>query len=257
MKKIEFQTIGDYELFPNNGEMDNLIRVTIKKELKDALVKLGHFSHCILFTKEESEICCYVLKIIGIKEKSGEMIVKATEPAKVIKGDLVDIKPYFPCEEVAEGYKKEDDLQNETFIPFSFKGNPIGEYLFVNNYGMIKFQESESLSTNEITESIKKMRPGDFLRILWWFHKFDDKRYRSHLMCNPPYENAPKCGVFATRSPVRPNPLASTIVKVKSVNPCNNSISVLGFDGFEHSAILQVMLYQEKAYSDISVPKWV
>ncbi|WP_309446491.1 TrmO family methyltransferase domain-containing protein [Desulfosporosinus nitroreducens] len=113
------------------------------------------------------------------------------------------------------------------------------------------------MAAREITESIERIQTGDFLRVIWWFHKFDDQRYRRHLMCNPPYENAPRCGVFATRSPVRPNPLASTIVKVKSTDPYNQCISVLGFDGFEHSVILQVMPYQEKAFSEIKVPEWV
>jgi len=67
----------------------------------------------------------------------------------------------------------------------------------------------------------------------------------------------PLNAVFATRSPVRQNPLASTIVKVKSVEPYNRSISVLGFDGFANSMILQVIPYQETDVSDIKVPEWV
>lgn len=257
LKKIEFQTIGTYECVPDDDALRNQIKLIIKRELKDALIKLKHFSHCVVFAKAENELYSYAFEIIEINEKSGEMIVSVTQEAEKLKGDLVDIKPYFPCEEVADGYKEDYSSQNQPFMQVSFKGNPIGEYLFVNHYGRIQFRESESLSANELSKAISKIKTGDFLRVLWWFHKFDDKRYRSHLMCNPPYENAPKCGVFATRSPVRPNPLASTIVKVKSVDPYNHSISVLGFDGFEHSVILQVMSYQEKAFRDISVPKWV
>lgn len=243
--------------FISDDDLRNQIKIIIKRELKDALINLKHFSHCLIFTKAENELCLFTLEIIEIHEKIGEMIIRMTDTSKKLKGDLVDIKPYFPCEEVAYGYNKEDSLQNEPYMQVSFKGGPIGEYLFVNHYGRIQFYESESLPTNERSKAISKIRTGDFLRVLWWFHKFDDKRYRSHLMCNPPYEAAPKCGVFATRSPVRPNPLASTIVKVVAVDPNNNSISVLGFDGFEHSVVLQVMPYQEKKFSQIRVPKWV
>ncbi len=256
MKDIEFQTIGSYEQINGNGEW-NPIRIIIKKELKDALIKLDHFSHGILFTKEESGICHYVVKIIEISEKSGEMTVETTDSIQGIKGDLVDIKPYFPCEEVPEGYEKKDDHQNEPLITLPFKGKPCGEYLFVNHCEKIQLRESEILSAEEIAKLLEKIQPGDFIRVLWWFHRFDDKRYRSHVMCNPPYEGAPKSGVFATRSPVRPNPLASTIVKVKSVDKHNQSISVLGFDAFQYSVILQIMPYQDKAFSDISVPEWV
>ncbi|HKL78937.1 MAG TPA: TrmO family methyltransferase, partial [Mobilitalea sp.] len=257
MKIIEFQTIGTYEVVSDDNTLSNQIKITINIELKDALIKLKHFSHCVLFTKTAIELCCYALEILTINEKSGELMLEAAKPSEVIKGDLVDIKPYFPCEEVADGYIMEDKLHNEPFTQVSFKGAPTGEYQFVNHYGRIQFQESESLSAKDISEVISKLQAGDFIRVLWWFHKFDEKLYRSHLMCNPPYENAPRCGVFATRSPVRPNPLASTIVKVKSVDPYNHSISVLGFDGFEHSMILQVMPYEEKSFSEIRVPEWV
>jgi excinuclease ABC subunit A len=257
MKNIEFQIIGGYELIYRDDKWSNLIKIRLNKELKKALIKLDHFSHCVLFTKDESEIYCYALKIIEIKEKSGEMIVEANETTQGIKGDLVDIKPYFPCEEAAEDYEREDHSTDANFNPISFQGKPIGEYLFVNNSGMIQFQESEIVSTNEIAKMLEKIQIGDLIRVLWWFHKFDDKRYRSHSMCNPPYESAPLSGVFATRSPVRPNPLASTIVKVKYVDKYNHCMSVLGFDGFEHSVILQIMPYQDKSFSDIKVPKWV
>lgn len=253
MKKIEFQRIGDYEF----NSKRNQLRITIERDFKDAIIKLDHFSHCVLFTKENSEINCYIVRIIKISERIGEMIVESDELKNAFVGDLVDIKPYFPCEELVDGYDKDIILQEKDLEPFLFRGNPIGKYLNFHDGGRIQFQESEDALAYEITESIKRIKAGTFLRVVWWFDKFDDKRYRNHLMCNPPYENAPKCGVFATRSPVRPNPLASTIVKVKSTDPYNKCISILGFDGFEHSMILQVMPYQEKIFSDTKVPEWV
>lgn len=251
MKKIEFQRIGDYE-FDSKGSRT---RITIERDFKDALIKLDHFSHCVLFTKENHVIYCYIARIIKISEVTGEMSIESDENAFV--GDLVDIKPYFPCEEQVDVYDKDIILHKKNFEPFLFRGNPIGKFFNAHDGGRIQFQKSENTSADEITESIKRIKAGAFLRVIWWFDRFDDKRYRSHLMCNPPYENAPKCGVFATRSPVRPNPLASTIVKVKSTDPYNKCISVLGFDGFENSMILQVMPYIEKDISDTRVPEWV
>lgn len=251
MKKIEFQRIGDY-VFDSEK---NQIMISIKRDFKDALIKLNHFSHCVLFTKEVHKIYCYIASIIKISEETGEIQVESDE--EVFTGELVDIKPYFPCEEKVAGYNKDKILQRKDFESFLFRGNPIGKYLNLHDGGMIKFQEVESDLTGEIAESIKYIETGAFLRVIWWFDRFDDKRYRNHLMCNPPYENAPKCGVFATRSPVRPNPLASTIVKVKSTDPYNKCISILGFDGFENSMILQIMPYQEKDISGVRVPEWV
>lgn len=251
MKIIEFQQIGNYE-FDSKG---NQVRITIVRDFKDALIKLDHFSHCVLFTKENHVIYCYIARVVKILEKTGEMFVESDENPLV--GELVDIKPYFPCEEKVDGYDKEIVLREKDFEPLFFKGNPIGKFFNAHGSGVIQFLESENASADAISKSIKHIKEGAFLRVIWWFDRFDDKRYRSHLMCNPPYDNAPRCGVFATRSPVRPNPLASTIVKVKSTDPYNRNISVLGFDGFDNSIILQVMPYQEIDICDTNVPEWV
>ena len=261
MKKIKFNSIGYYEAFGRNKcESDYLIK--INSELKDALIKLNDFSHCLIFSKGDDEIFCYGAKIIEINEKNGEMIIEINknDGTVAIQGDLIDIKPYFPCEEIVECKNSvhKDNLIKESFKPITFKENPIGEYLFINNTGLIQIRETESLSGIEIEESLKKIKVGSYIRVIWWFHRFDDKKYRSYQMCTPPYENAPKCGVFATRSPVRPNPLASTIVKVSAVDQYNHNLSVSGFDGFEHSAVLQIMSYDcAKVFTEVNVPQWL
>lgn len=250
MKAFDFQPIGVYHPESEGSRT----RITIKRDLKDALIKLDHFSHCVLFTREDRGFHCYTARIESISEKSGELLV---ESDVLISGELVDIKPYFPCEEIADGYNKDLALREEDVEPLSFRGKPIGKFINVHDGGIIQFQELEDLPAEAIASAVRQIRGGTFLRVLWWFDRFDDRRYRSHLVCNPPYANAPRCGVFATRSPVRPNPLASTLVKVKSADPYNGRISVLGFDGFSNSMILQVDPYQESGIGDIKVPEWV
>jgi excinuclease ABC subunit A len=189
-----------------------------------------------------------------VKLYSFELLIESDNQ---LTGDLVDIKPYFPCEEKVDSYNAEIVLREEDFSPLFFRGEPIGKFFSSHEGGVIQFKESENLSAETIIRVIKHIKEGAFLRVIWWFERFDDKRYRSHLVCNPPYDNAPRCGVFATRSPVRPNPLASTVVKVKSVDPYNRSITVLGFDGFPDTMILQVTPYIDTDISGIKVPKWV
>lgn len=257
MKKIEFQPIGSMEPLTNSAELIRKVRILLHKEFISGLLKLELFSHCLLFTKDEGEIYCRVYKVLEVNEKSGELIVEAVQVKPELMGDLVDIKPYFPCEEVAGERKQGDCLRKENLPSIRFHGNAVGEYLFANHRGMLQFQETEELSGREIELLLKQLKEGDILRVLWWFHRFDDKRYRSHVTCKPPYDNAPRTGVFASRSPVRPNPLASTIVKVTAVDTENRRISILGFDGFEHSVILQVMPHRDEEIKDIKVPGWV
>lgn len=250
MKKIEFESIGEYEIINKaDSGKEGITKITLKKGFEKAMIKLGDFSHCLIFTKERNRLFCYGTKIYGLQERSGEILIEEGN----IKGEIVDIKPYFPCEERIEDVHKK---QKPATIPFN--GNPIGEYLFVNNTGVIQFRESESLTSNEIESALEMIEKGDYLRVLWWFHKFDKTEFRNNRMCNPPYENAPKCGIFATRSPVRPNPLASTVVKVDAVDKHNHFLKVCGFDGFENSMISQIMPYNVvPAFDDVKVPKWV
>jgi excinuclease ABC A subunit len=248
---VDFECIGKYELNTEGCQL----RITIDTKLKDAMMKLDQFSHCVIFTMETNAIHCYVVKIVKINEAIGEMLVETEE--NVFIGDLIDIKPYFPCEEQVEGYDKNLSLHEKGFKPLSFQGSPIGKFFNAPDDGRILLQESENAFAEEIIWAIKHIKEGTFLRILWWFDRFEDKKYRRHLTCKPPYDNAPRCGVFATRSPVRPNPLASTIVKVKAVDAYHKCISVLGFDGFDNSIILQIMPYNECDIPGARVPEWV
>lgn len=67
----------------------------------------------------------------------------------------------------------------------------------------------------EIKEDYLKALNGiqDFshIHILWWANGFDEEEYRAVLETQKPYKNAPDVmGLFATRSPVRPNPIMMT-----------------------------------------------
>lgn len=60
----------------------------------------------------------------------------------------------------------------------------------------------------------KKFRPallelGKFshIQVLWWCHSFDEQKFRNMTQFDPPFE-APRLGVFASRAPMRPNPIA-------------------------------------------------
>ena len=46
------------------------------------------------------------------------------------------------------------------------------------------------------------------INAIWWFSGFDTAEARAVLETEQPYKNAPAVmGIFATRSPIRPNPL--------------------------------------------------
>ena len=54
--------------------------------------------------------------------------------------------------------------------------------------------------------------------VLWWADKCDNTEARNILDCDRPYKKSPeKLGIFSTRSPARPNPIASTVVQILSI----------------------------------------
>lgn len=82
------------------------------------------------------------------------------------------------------------------------------------------------------------------LNIIWWFHDFDDAQFRYILEMDQPYKKAPeKMGVFATRSPIRPNPLALTTVEVLSIDYQKGVISIPYIDANDQSPVLDIKPY--------------
>ena len=241
-KFIEMGTFVVEELNPKG------YLIQLNEGFEKACTKLHLFSHCIIFTYTDERIQCQSCYLIKVDEKKGELIVESPFDKEIeFSGILIDIKPYFPGEEVIENCS---DTDKRYLI--DFRGESIGEYALIGGKQSIKLDEKNDISAVEISE-------GDYIRVLWWFHRFDKKEFRRNRMVHPPYDNAPKTGIFATRSPVRPNPIASTIVKVKTVDKVNGIIGICGFDGFENSMVLELMSYQPSVdrIRDIAVPQWV
>ncbi len=61
------------------------------------------------------------------------------------------------------------------------------------------------------------------LQVLYWMHEA-----RRDLLVQVPRSSARRCGTFALRSPVRPNPIASSVVELVSVE--GNVVIVRGLD---------------------------
>ncbi|KYH36804.1 MAG: Uncharacterized protein family UPF0066 [Candidatus Bathyarchaeota archaeon B23] len=95
------------------------------------------------------------------------------------------------------------------------------------------------------------------LIILYWMHLRDDERHRGTLRVIPRrHEGAPLTGVFACRSPSRPNPIGLSVVELLGMEDCR--LRVRGLDAFEGSPIVDIKPYLPRADSvpDARVPEW-
>ena len=110
---------------------------------------------------------------------------------------------------------------------------------------------------DEYIPGLKEIQQFSHLLVFWWFHKFDSERYRNVLRCNPPYD-APETGVFACRSPIRPNPIALTTVKILDLDLENGLIYINNIDADAESPIIDLKGYFPSCdrVKDARVPKW-
>lgn len=95
------------------------------------------------------------------------------------------------------------------------------------------------------------------LFVLYWMHMRDDDHHRRTLQVTPPrHEGAPLTGVFACRSPSRPNPIGLTLVELKGIDGCRLEVS--GLDALEDSPIIDLKPYSARGCSvpDARSPEW-
>jgi len=94
--------------------------------------------------------------------------------------------------------------------------------------------------------------------VIWWFDRNDnpDKRavLRVHPRGNP---KNPLTGVFATRSPARPNLIAMTLCRIRSIE--ENTIRVEHIDAFDNTPVLDLKPHIPESDGDrrALVPSWI
>ncbi len=90
----------------------------------------------------------------------------------------------------------------------------------------------------DFSPGLKGIENSQHLWILYWFHQLPEEKRK--VMEVHPHGNSrePKKGVFATRSPARPNPIGLT--KVQLVRREDNILTVKGLDALIDSPVLDI-----------------
>lgn len=96
--------------------------------------------------------------------------------------------------------------------------------------------EGELEIYNEFAEGLKDIEGFSHIIVIFSFHKAEGFK----LLTTPFLDDSLR-GVFATRSPHRPNPIGMTIVKI--IERKNNILRVSGMDMFEGTPILDIKPY--------------
>jgi len=88
----------------------------------------------------------------------------------------------------------------------------------------------------EFAEGLKDIEGFSHLFVIWAFHRSEGFK----LLGTPPTDDRPH-GVFATRSPRRPNPIGLTVVEL--VQREGNRLNVRGVDMLDGTPILDIKPY--------------
>lgn len=82
------------------------------------------------------------------------------------------------------------------------------------------------------------------LNVLWWFDGTDTPALRGILETERPYRlSPPVLGVFATRSPVRPNPIALSVAEIIRIDQKAGRVYLTYTDANDGSPLLDLKPY--------------
>lgn len=110
----------------------------------------------------------------------------------------------------------------------------------------------------------KKYQPGllgldgfSHVQVIWWFDKNDTPQKRSILQVHPRGNpQNPLTGVFATRSPFRPNLIALSLCKIVSVK--DNVVEIEEIDAFDGTPVLDLKPFApgQDSATGVKAPDW-
>ncbi len=107
-------------------------------------------------------------------------------------------------------------------------------------------------------QALLRLNQFSHIMVYYWFHKNDTPEKRNVLQVHPRGNKAnPLTGVFATRSPVRPNPIGMSMCKILCID--GNIIYIDRIDAFNESWVIDIKpcISDIDAISDSKTPAWV
>lgn len=110
----------------------------------------------------------------------------------------------------------------------------------------------------EFLPALTNIEGFSHLQIIWWGNLYDSQKFRGNLTAKKPYKKGPEIiGVFATRSPVRPNPILLTTIDVRNVDHEKGIIYTSWIDAENNTPVLDIKPYhKEERVKECKVPAW-
>jgi tRNA-Thr(GGU) m(6)t(6)A37 methyltransferase TsaA len=114
---------------------------------------------------------------------------------------------------------------------------------------------SEIIISDDLKEALDNLDEFSHIIVLYWIHRSPHSAPKKvHPRGNPGME---PMGVFATRSPDRPNPIGKSTAKL--LERCGNVLKVQGLDAIDGSPVLDIKPYIPgyDSVDDAKAPSWM
>ena len=144
---------------------------------------------------------------------------------------------------------------------------PFLEEICLRPIGIVKRKSSTEDVTNKnlttkvilkegLTEALDGIEGFSHIFVIFWLHKMP-KAQRVALKIHPRGKpELPIVGIFATRTPNRPNPIALTLVEL--VKREQNILWVKGLDALDQTLIIDIKPYDHRdAGLNVTIPTWL
>jgi tRNA-Thr(GGU) m(6)t(6)A37 methyltransferase TsaA len=114
---------------------------------------------------------------------------------------------------------------------------------------------SQIVFREEYTEALEGIEGFSHMFVLFWLHEISDEDRRIMKVHPRGRNDMPLLGIFATRTPHRPNPIGLTRVKILSVK--GNVVTIQGLDAFKGTPVLDIKPFDSwDITEDFKVPEW-
>lgn len=133
----------------------------------------------------------------------------------------------------------------------SYYFNAIGSIEKNNDTFIIRFKP-------EYKDALRYLDEFSHIQVIWWAHLCDDWESRSTLISGKIFKHGPAdLGIFATRSPARPNPVMVSTIKVLEINLKEGTLTTPFIDAEPGTPAIDIKpLYPMERVKNCKGPEW-
>lgn len=114
---------------------------------------------------------------------------------------------------------------------------------------------SRIIFLEEYIEALEGVKEFSHLFVLFWLHAISSEGRKMMKVHPRGRADLPLLGIFATRTPHRPNPIGLTRVKLLEIEA--NVLKVQGLDAYDGTPVLDIKPFDSwDTTEDFKVPKW-